>query len=227
MDKIEASRYKISIPFGTFLTALSILIAADFILLQLWFNFQPEPQLDQVLESISIGTIIVSYFVVISIVSMIIAILDRINNEVKGRPIILFLFSLFFTMCFVFQSIVTLAIKIWSKLPPNTTVYNHSDLVYFWILLGITLAVTISAILKPEWWDNLFWSFKRRIYYLMLAIIGILIGVTGGVFLIAGQLICYGIILGWAFIAVGLIALISACFCCVKKCHFQSKRTVA
>jgi hypothetical protein len=223
MDEIEASKYKISIPFGTFLTAISILIAADFILLQLWFNFQPEPQSDQVLESISIGTIIVSYFVVVSIVSMIIAILDRIGNEVKGRPIILFLFSLFFTMCFVFQSIVTLAIKIGSKLPPNTTIYNHSDFVYFWILLGIALPVTIGAILKPEWWDNLFWSFKKRIYYLMLAILGILIGVTGGVFLIAGPLICHGTIIGMALIAVSLIALIIAYCCCMKKCQNEDK----
>ena len=103
MEKIEPYNYKISIPFSAFLTAISILIAADFILLQLWFNFQPAPCPTQIPESISVGTILVSYFVVVSIVSMIIAILDRINenNEVKGRPVILFLFSLFFTMCFV------------------------------------------------------------------------------------------------------------------------------
>lgn len=223
MDEIEPSNYKISIPFGAFLTAISILIAADFILLQLWFNFQPAPNPTQVLESISVGTIFVSYFVVVSIVAMIIAILDRINDEVKGRPIILFLFSLFFTMCFVFQSIVTLAIKIWNKLPPNTTVYSRSDFVYFEIFFVFAIAVTISAILWPKWWDKLFWSFKKHIYYLMLAIFGILIGVTGGVFFIARQSICHGTIIGVALIAVGLVALISTCLYCMKKCQGEAK----
>ena len=221
MEKIEPYNYKISIPFSAFLTAISILIAADFILLQLWFNFQPAPCPTQIPESISVGTILVSYFVVVSIVSMIIAILDRINenNEVKGRPVILFLFSLFFTMCFVFQSMVTLSIKIGNKLPPNTTFYDRSDLVYFWILVGIALAVTIWAISKPEWWDGLFGSFKNHTKCLMCAIFGILMGVIGGVFIIAGQSIC----IGWSLIGVGLITLISACWYCMRKCQGEAK----
>lgn len=223
MDETEASKYKLSIPFGAFLTANSILIAADFILLQLWFTFQPTPIPTQVLQSIRIGTIFVSYFVVVSIVSMIIAILDRIENKVKGRPIILFLFSLLFTMCFVFQSIVTLAIKFFKKLPQGFTFYGDSNIVGVYILLGIALVVTIWAILWPECWDKLFWSFKKHINYLMLAILGILIGVTGGIFIIAGQYICHGTIIGWALIAVGFVALIRACWYCTKKCQGEAK----
>ena len=217
----ETHKYKISIPFSAFLAAISILIAADFILLQLWFNFQTAPCPNQIPESISVGTILVSYFVVVSIFSMIIAILDRRNenDEVKGRPVILFLFSLFFTMCFVFQSMVTLAIKICNKLPPSTTFYSHSDLVYFWILLGIALAATIWAISKPEWWDGLFGSFKNHTKWLMCAIFSILIGVIGGIFIMAEQSIC----IGWSLIGVGLITLISACWYCMRKCHGEAK----
>lgn len=215
--------YKISIPFGAFLTANSILIAADFVFLQLWFNFQPktcEPQK----EAIALGTIFVCYFVILSIVSMILAILGRekcIVDDVQGLPVILFFFSLGFTMCFVFQAIVTLTIKIFDhNISVGDTLLKDDNWVCFLVLMPILVAVTITAIVKPECWDKLFRSFKEHTNYFMLAILGILIALIGCIFIIGWQSKCLGIIIGGVLILVGFVT----CWYCMKKCLGKDKK---
>lgn len=224
MDEIKPSRYIISIPFGAFLTANSILIAADFIFTQLWFNFQPTKSETQ-LEAIGVGAIFVYYFVIVSIVSMILAILGRNKgdgDEVQGRPVILFFFSLVFTMCYVFQAMVTLAIKIYNQ-STGSTLYQHDSLWVFIVGFILAVIVTISAIVKPGWWDKLFGSFKDQTKCLMCAIFGIFVVLIGGVFSIARQSICHGTIISIVLIVLGLITLISAYLYCRKKCLGKAK----
>lgn len=219
MGKENSYKYVISIPFSAFLTAISILIAADFILLQLWFNSQSTPCRALAPESWGLAAFLVSYFVVISIVSMILAILDKTEaNNVEGRPVILFLFSLLFTMCFVFQSGVTSIIKICKGIPLSTSL-GSPNLLLFGILTLIALLFTVWAIRWPEWWDKLFESFKKHVFYLVLAICGILSVVTGGVFEIGRQFISFGAIIGWILIGIGIGASIGACCYCRKKCE--------
>jgi len=173
--------YKISIPFSAFLTANSILIAADFVFLQLWLNFQ-EPNCKTQWEAVGIAAIFVSYFVILSIISMILAILDRgkyCRDEVKGLPVILFFYSLGFTMVFVFQSIVTHTIKIFCHIPINNTLYQHVNLLYFYIIFVIALIVTILIVAIPKWWDKLFKCFRYHHIVLILAILGIFAIIIG------------------------------------------------
>ena len=196
---------KILIPFGAFLTATSILIAVDVVFLQLWISFQ-KPINDQRWEAVALATIFVCYFVVLSIVSMIVATLNKEKTqedyEVQGIPVILFFFSLGFTMCFVFQSIVTLATKIISEISVNNTFYQRDYRLWFIGLFSLIVLVTIWAIVRPRFWDRLIGYFKDKPGYLMLVILGILIVITGAELLMAMSKCCldwWDIIRRWCY----------------------------
>jgi len=213
--------YKISIPFPAFLTANSILVAADFVLLQLWLNFQ-EPKCNVQWEAVGIAAIFVYYFVILSVISMILSVLNKVKTkneyEVSGLPVTLFFFSLGFTIVFVFQAIVTHVIKVTNQdLSMIDTLYNHDCLIYFWISIIIPI-ITAWAIVRQECWNKIIWSFKNRPGLLVLAILGILIAVTGVEIIFAKEYIPCSCIISGVLIFIGLLIIC----CCLQKCRIWS-----